>query len=147
MKAHNYKGLLQLNGLIYNLLTIFIQGSVLSIFFWGYSFTQVLGGWLSDTYSSQIVLVYSCFAWIVLTFITPIIVNPDYAFFMSPTSALLLLRFLFGALQGNILFSIQTVTSVGSGWQRKTSIKGFTHYLSDKKDFNILSKLGPSFIS
>ena len=77
-----------------------MQGSVLSIFFWGYSFTQVLGGWLSDTYSSQSVLVYSCFAWVVLTFITPIIVNPEHAIFLSPTSALLVLRFLFGALQG-----------------------------------------------
>ncbi|XP_028408605.1 solute carrier family 17 member 9-like [Dendronephthya gigantea] len=77
-----------------------VAGSVLSIFFWGYSFTQILGGWLSDTYSSQSVLVYSCFAWLILTFITPIIVNPEYAVFMTPTSALLLLRFLFGALQG-----------------------------------------------
>ena len=75
------------------------QGSVLSIFFWGYSLTQVIGGWLSDNYGSQNVLLYSGFGWAMLTFITPIIVNPQYTIF-SPTSSLLLLRFLFGALQG-----------------------------------------------
>ena len=67
--------------------------------------TQVVGGWLSDTYGSQNVLVYSCFSWAILTFITPIVVNPEYTIYFSPTQALLVLRFLFGALQGTSTYA------------------------------------------
>lgn len=64
--------------------------------------TQVLGGWLSDTYGGQNVLVYSCFGWALLTSITPIVINPEYGIYLSPTTALLVLRFAFGGLQGNV---------------------------------------------
>jgi hypothetical protein len=40
---------------------------------------------------------------------TPIVVNPEYAILMSPTSALLVLRFLFGALQGDYLLLISAL--------------------------------------
>lgn len=47
------------------------QGSVLSCFFWGYTMTQFLGGYLADRIGGDLVLpVAACF-WSIITFWTP----------------------------------------------------------------------------
>jgi len=43
-------------------------GTVLSSFFWGYTLTQVAGGYLSDKFSAERVLLASAFGWALVTF-------------------------------------------------------------------------------
>ena len=49
-------------------LYLFQMGTVLSSFFWGYSLTQVLGGYLSDRIGAERVLLASGLGWGLLTF-------------------------------------------------------------------------------
>ena len=44
------------------------MGTVLSSFFWGYSLTQVLGGYLSDKIGAERVLLASGLGWGLITF-------------------------------------------------------------------------------
>ena len=44
------------------------MGTVLSSFFWGYSLTQVLGGYLSDRFGAERVLLASGLGWGLITF-------------------------------------------------------------------------------
>ena len=46
----------------------FQMGTVLSSFFWGYSLTQVLGGYLSDRIGAERVLLASGLGWGLITF-------------------------------------------------------------------------------
>src|SRR5215813_6532886 len=47
------------------------QGVVLSAFFWGYIWTQLLGGWLSDRFGGKRVLAAGVAIWSLATFLTP----------------------------------------------------------------------------
>ena len=49
----------------------FPQGSVLSAFFWGYTMTQFLGGYLSDRVGGDVVLPIAACCWSLITFWTP----------------------------------------------------------------------------
>lgn len=44
------------------------MGTVLSSFFWGYSLTQILGGYLSDRIGAERVLLASGIGWGLITF-------------------------------------------------------------------------------
>ncbi len=78
------------------------QGSVLSAFFWGYTLTQVLGGYLSDRYGAQRVLLLAGIGWALLTFSTPVII---YTFVDSSFLLYIVVfsRILVGSFQGKDL--------------------------------------------
>ncbi|XP_050973572.1 solute carrier family 17 member 9 [Labeo rohita] len=71
-------------------------GIVLGAFFWGYCFTQVLGGHASDRIGGERVLLLSTSSWAVMTAITPLLANIG----LQPLVSMTVSRFLLGVLQG-----------------------------------------------
>ncbi|TRY84727.1 hypothetical protein DNTS_027426 [Danionella cerebrum] len=71
-------------------------GMVLGSFFWGYCFTQVLGGYVSDRVGGEKVMLLSAAAWGAMTAFTPILAH----FCSQPIVSMTLSRFLMGLLQG-----------------------------------------------
>uniref|UniRef100_A0A3Q3M3S3 Voltage-gated purine nucleotide uniporter SLC17A9 n=1 Tax=Labrus bergylta TaxID=56723 RepID=A0A3Q3M3S3_9LABR len=71
-------------------------GMVLGSFFWGYCFTQVFGGYVSDRVGGEKVLLLSAAAWGSMTAFTPILAH----FCSQPILSMTLARFLMGLLQG-----------------------------------------------
>ncbi|XP_056588220.1 solute carrier family 17 member 9b [Triplophysa dalaica] len=71
-------------------------GMVLGSFFWGYCFTQVLGGYVSDRVGGEKVLLLSAAAWGAMTAFTPILAH----FCSQPIVSMTISRFLMGLLQG-----------------------------------------------
>ncbi|CAN9515517.1 unnamed protein product [Ophioblennius macclurei] len=72
------------------------SGMVLGSFFWGYCFTQVFGGYVSDRVGGEKVLLLSAAAWGSMTAFTPILAH----FCSQPIFSMTLARFLMGLLQG-----------------------------------------------
>ncbi|XP_062871983.1 solute carrier family 17 member 9b [Trichomycterus rosablanca] len=72
------------------------SGMVLGSFFWGYCFTQVLGGYVSDSVGGEKVLLLSAAAWGAMTAFTPILAQ----FCSQPILSMTVSRFLMGLLQG-----------------------------------------------
>ncbi|XP_026862801.2 solute carrier family 17 member 9b isoform X1 [Electrophorus electricus] len=72
------------------------SGIVLGSFFWGYCFTQVLGGYISDRVGGEKVLLLSAAAWGAMTAFTPILAH----FCSRPIISLTVSRFLMGLMQG-----------------------------------------------
>ncbi|XP_073675179.1 voltage-gated purine nucleotide uniporter SLC17A9 [Garra rufa] len=71
-------------------------GIVLGAFFWGYCFTQILGGHASDRIGGERVLLLSTFSWGVMTSITPLLANIG----LRPLVSMTVTRFLLGVMQG-----------------------------------------------
>ncbi|XP_016086132.1 solute carrier family 17 member 9-like [Sinocyclocheilus grahami] len=71
-------------------------GIVLGAFFWGYCFTQVLGGHASDRIGGERVLLLSTSSWAVMTAITPLLANIG----LRPLVTMTMTRFLLGVMQG-----------------------------------------------
>ncbi|XP_043102434.1 solute carrier family 17 member 9 [Puntigrus tetrazona] len=71
-------------------------GIVLGAFFWGYCFTQVLGGRASDRIGGERVLLLSTSSWAVMTAITPLLANIG----LRPLVTMTVSRFLLGVMQG-----------------------------------------------
>ncbi|XP_074653726.1 voltage-gated purine nucleotide uniporter SLC17A9-like [Tubulanus polymorphus] len=75
------------------------SGFVLSAFFWGYTMTQLLGGWLSDRIGGDIVMAFCAAGWAGATFLTPyvpyLVQNPTYVMYIFALS-----RVIIGACQG-----------------------------------------------
>uniref|UniRef100_A0A672LAV0 Voltage-gated purine nucleotide uniporter SLC17A9 n=1 Tax=Sinocyclocheilus grahami TaxID=75366 RepID=A0A672LAV0_SINGR len=71
-------------------------GIVLGAFFWGYCFTQVLGGHASDRIGGERVLLLSTSSWAVMTAITPLLANIG----LRPLVTMTVTRFLLGVMQG-----------------------------------------------
>uniref|UniRef100_A0A8B9M3D9 Voltage-gated purine nucleotide uniporter SLC17A9 n=1 Tax=Astyanax mexicanus TaxID=7994 RepID=A0A8B9M3D9_ASTMX len=72
------------------------SGMVLGSFFWGYCFTQVLGGYVSDRVGGEKVMLLSAAAWGAMTAFTPILAH----FCSQPIVSMTISRFLMGLLQG-----------------------------------------------
>ncbi|TSM04904.1 Solute carrier family 17 member 9 [Bagarius yarrelli] len=72
------------------------SGMVLGSFFWGYCFTQVLGGYISDRVGGEKVMLLSASAWGAMTAFTPILAH----FCSQPIVSMTVSRFLMGLLQG-----------------------------------------------
>ena len=72
----------------------------MSAFFWGYTMTQVAGGYLSDRVGGDRVMTVSVVAWSLLTFWTPwlVYIYPDKATLLS---FFVFTRVVMGCLQGN----------------------------------------------
>ncbi len=70
-----------------------IQGLILSSFFYGYLFTQIVGAWLAIRFGPKIVLVISIFISSIFTLLTPLAARLGYI-------ALFICRFLIGLAHG-----------------------------------------------
>ncbi|XP_075898035.1 voltage-gated purine nucleotide uniporter SLC17A9-like [Nelusetta ayraudi] len=83
------------------------SGIVLGGFFWGYCFTQILGGHASDRLGGERVLCISAVLWSVITAATPVL-----AYLGPHTLALMTFtRFLMGLLQGVFFPSLASLCS------------------------------------
>ncbi|KHN84172.1 putative transporter C38C10.2 [Toxocara canis] len=73
------------------------QGSVLSAFFWGYIFSQILGGYLAGRFGGKIVIGFAVVASSVLNLISPVCANASVGLFIA-------IRVMLGAVQ--VFFSL-----------------------------------------
>ncbi|XP_062397457.1 voltage-gated purine nucleotide uniporter SLC17A9-like [Sardina pilchardus] len=71
-------------------------GVVMSGFFWGYCFTQIIGGHVSDRIGGERVLFISSIAWGSMTAVTPVLAHLN----ISPLITMTMARFLMGLFQG-----------------------------------------------
>ncbi|KAF0035647.1 hypothetical protein F2P81_010959 [Scophthalmus maximus] len=74
------------------------SGLVLGGFFWGYCFTQILGGHASDKVGGERVLLVSVATWALITALTPLVAQLGSHTLALMTTA----RFLMGLLQGEV---------------------------------------------
>ncbi|XP_074499563.1 voltage-gated purine nucleotide uniporter SLC17A9-like [Sebastes fasciatus] len=82
-------------------------GLVLGGFFWGYCFTQILGGHASDKVGGERVLLISAVSWALITAATPLLAHSG-----SHTLALMTMaRFLMGVMQGVYFPSLASLCS------------------------------------
>ena len=56
---------------ILSIIDQYFQGTVLGSFFWGYTMTQFLGGYLSDKIGGDVVLPVAATFWALVTLMTP----------------------------------------------------------------------------
>ncbi|CAB1329901.1 unnamed protein product [Coregonus sp. 'balchen'] len=71
------------------------SGVVMGGFFWGYCFTQVLGGYASDRIGGERVLLLATTSWASITACTPLLARLG----ISPLTSMTVARFLMGLLQ------------------------------------------------
>ncbi|HUA32694.1 MAG TPA: ACS family MFS transporter [Candidatus Binataceae bacterium] len=82
------------------------KGLVLSSFFWGYLWLQMLGGWLADRFGGKRVLAAGVATWSLATFFTPLAASASFG-------ALLAMRAMLGA--GEAL-NFPAVHSIAARW-------------------------------
>ena len=80
------------------------QGLVLSAVFWGYLWTQLVGGWMADRFGGHRVLAAGVAIWSLATFVTPLAAAAKF-------SALLAARVLLGLGEGVNFPSIHSLTA------------------------------------
>jgi ACS family sodium-dependent inorganic phosphate cotransporter len=80
------------------------QGLVLSAVFWGYIWTQIVGGWMADRFGGHRVLAAGVAIWSLATFVTPLAAAATF-------SALLAARVLLGLGEGVNFPSVHSLTS------------------------------------
>jgi len=80
------------------------QGLILSAFFWGYLWPQLLGGWLADRFGGKRVLAFGVVLWSVATFITPGAARMSF-------TALFAVRILLGLGEGVNFPAIHSLTA------------------------------------
>ena len=80
------------------------QGLVLSAVFWGYLWTQLVGGWMADRFGGHRVLAGGVAIWSLATFVTPLAAGAAF-------SALLAARVLLGLGEGVNFPSIHSLTA------------------------------------
>ncbi len=80
------------------------QGLVLSAVFWGYLWTQMVGGWMADRFGGHRVLAAGVAIWSIATFVTPFAAAAAF-------SALLAARVLLGLGEGVNFPSIHSLTA------------------------------------
>lgn len=97
-------------------------GTILSSFFWGYTLTQVLGGYFSDKYGGQRVIYLAAIIWAAVTFLMP-----DLLTMASYTSAtwsitwVVIVRIINGAAQGVHFPAMMSVVSQNLSATERTS--------------------------
>ena len=80
------------------------QGLVMSAVFWGYLWTQLVGGWMADRFGGHRVLAAGVAIWSLATFVTPFAAAVTF-------SALLAARVLLGLGEGVNFPSIHSLTA------------------------------------
>nr|CAD7402251.1 unnamed protein product [Timema poppensis] len=86
------------------------SGTILSSFFWGYTLTQVFGGYLSDRIGGHKVIIAAAIGWSLVTFWMPIIITflPKES---MGVSFIVCVRILHGTFQGVHFPSMSSLTS------------------------------------
>lgn len=97
------------------------SGTVLSSFFWGYTLTQVLGGYLSDKLGGERVIFLAAIGWSLITFWMPniILIAPKMTTLSIPF--IVVIRIINGAFQGLHFPSMISVTSQNLSSNERTS--------------------------
>lgn len=87
-------------------------GTILSSFFWGYTTTQVVGGYFSDRFGGQKVILMAALGWSVITIFMPNIIYAGPKYFKNNSiSFIVTIRILNGAFQGVHFPSMISLTS------------------------------------
>lgn len=85
---------------------------VLSSFFWGYTLTQVVGGYFSDKYGGQMVILLSAIGWSFITFWMPnIILMSAHMTTSIGFGFIIFIRIMNGAMQGLHFPAMISITS------------------------------------
>lgn len=87
---------------------LLFQGSVLSAFFWGYTMTQFLGGYLSDRVGGDVVIPIAACCWSLITFWTPQLAYLSTDKYLT-LRIIVFSRVLLGVFQGKLFISYFTV--------------------------------------
>lgn len=89
------------------------SGTVLSSFFWGYTLTQVVGGYLSDRIGGHKVILTAALGWSLFTFWMPGVIR----LFSAPETSvnfIVIMRILHGAFQGMVFAELYNLVSLGA---------------------------------
>ncbi|KAL5281046.1 SLC17A9 family protein [Megaselia abdita] len=86
-------------------------GTILSSFFWGYTLTQVIGGYFSDRFGGQKVILMAALGWSFITVLMPNIIYGSKYFKNNSISFIVTIRILNGAFQGVHFPSMISLTS------------------------------------
>lgn len=86
------------------------SGTILSSFFWGYTLTQIVGGYLSDKYGGEKIIFISAIGWSTITFLMPNIIQVPKSWNYS-IPFIVFIRILNGAFQGVHFPALTSITS------------------------------------
>uniref|UniRef100_A0A1A9WKN6 Major facilitator superfamily (MFS) profile domain-containing protein n=1 Tax=Glossina brevipalpis TaxID=37001 RepID=A0A1A9WKN6_9MUSC len=101
------------------------SGTVLSSFFWGYTLTQVVvGGYFSDRFGGQRVILFAAIGWSLLTFLMPNIIWQAPFFKSYAIPFIVTIRIINGAFQGVHFPSMISLTSQNLCSTERTSFFG-----------------------
>uniref|UniRef100_D3TNQ1 RNA polymerase II elongator complex subunit ELP3 n=1 Tax=Glossina morsitans morsitans TaxID=37546 RepID=D3TNQ1_GLOMM len=100
------------------------SGTVLSSFFWGYTLTQVVGGYFSDRFGGQRVILFAAIGWSLLTFLMPNIIWEAPYFKSYAIPFIVTVRIINGAFQGVHFPSMISLTSQNLCSTERTSFFG-----------------------
>lgn len=97
------------------------SGTILSSFFWGYTLTQVLGGYFSDRYGGQRVIYWAALFWACITLLMPdLMAFPGGSATWTITFAVIV-RIVNGAAQGVHFPAMMSVVSQNLSAAERTS--------------------------
>ncbi|KAM3724123.1 putative transporter slc-17.2 [Dirofilaria immitis] len=96
------------------------QGYVLSAFFWGYIFSQILGGYLAGRYGARLVIGFTVLGSAILTIISPIAATTSVITFI-------IARALIGFMQGAIFPAFHTLWSMWAPPLERSLLTGLTY--------------------
>lgn len=97
------------------------SGTILSSFFWGYTLTQVLGGYFSDQYGGQRVIYWAALVWSSITLLMPdLMAFPASSATWTITFAVVV-RIINGAAQGVHFPAMMSVVSQNLNATERTS--------------------------
>ncbi|CAD7000684.1 solute carrier family 17 member 9 [Ceratitis capitata] len=100
------------------------SGTVLSSFFWGYTLTQVVGGYFSDRFGGQRVILFAAIGWSLITFFMPNIIWSSNAIKVYSIPFIVTIRIINGAFQGVHFPSMISLTSQNLCSNERTSFFG-----------------------
>jgi MFS transporter, ACS family, solute carrier family 17 (sodium-dependent inorganic phosphate cotransporter), member 9 len=87
------------------------SGTILSSFFWGYTLTQIYGGYLSDKLGGQRVMFLSSIFWSLITIAMPNLIEFTSLFPKISLPFIVFVRIIHGAMQGVYFPSMISITS------------------------------------
>uniref|UniRef100_A0A0M3IKK9 MFS domain-containing protein n=1 Tax=Ascaris lumbricoides TaxID=6252 RepID=A0A0M3IKK9_ASCLU len=109
------------------------QGSVLSAFFWGYIFSQILGGYIAGRYGGKYVIGVSVLLSSVLNLISPVSANASVAIFIA-------IRVLLGVSQGVIFPAFHSLWAQWAPPFERSLLTGISYAGHSSTVMAILSK-------
>lgn len=120
------------------------SGTVLSSFFWGYTLTQVLGGYFSDRIGGQRVIYYAAIGWSLVTLAMPDILLAAPKSWPYAIPFIVTVRILNGACQGVHFPSMISLTTQNLSAAERTSF--FSLLMSGSAAGTLLTGIMGSFI-